>query len=63
MWYLAVHVSFKEIINTEQVTTTGIFRSFTERMLMGDELDKVYSMFLETICEIVIKFTSEGCGG
>ena len=61
-WYLVAHVNFKKIINNENVTTTSIFRSRTERMLLTDDLDEQYSVFSEKICESVGKFTRDGSG-
>ena len=61
-WYVVAHVMLSKVVNEENVTTTVIFRSRTERMLPYDDIDEQYSRCVEKIIESVENFARNGSG-
>ena len=60
--YLAVRVSFKKLINTENIYCNPVFRSRTELKSQYEDIDEQYSIASEKIMESVDKFTRDGSG-
>ena len=48
-WYLAVRVSFKKLINSENIYCNAVFRSRTELKSQYDDIDEQYSIASEKI--------------